>query len=435
MTDLRKSEFISRHIGPSLEDQTKMLQFVGYDNMQSFIEAIVPNSILEKEQLDVRDSVSEHKALEILHEIASKNQIFKSFIGMGYYGTYTPNVILRNVLENPGWYTAYTPYQPEVAQGRLEMLLNFQQMVMDLTGMDIANASLLDEATAAAEAVALCQRVDKNKLNKIFISKNCNPQTIDVVKTRAEPFNLEVIIGNDEDISSVEGDILCALYQYPNTYGEISGVENFIKNTQNKNGKAILISDLLALTVLKPPGEMGADIVVGNSQRFGIPIGYGGPHAAFFATKDEFKRAMPGRLIGVSKDRNDDQALRMALQTREQHIRREKATSNICTAQALLSIMAAAYGIYHGPKGLKHIAGRTCSFANSFASEVKKKYTILSDHFFDTVCVITGNDTNNILQSANAYKINLRKVSDDKISLSFDETTEIADLNKLFEIF
>ena len=434
MTDLRKSEFISRHIGPSLEDQAKMLQFVGYDNMQSFIEAIVPNSILEKEQLDVRDSVSEHKALEILHEIASKNQIYKSFIGMGYYGTYTPNVILRNILENPGWYTAYTPYQPEVAQGRLEMLLNFQQLIIDLTKMDIANASLLDEGTAAAEAVALCQRLDKDNLQKIFIAETCNPQTIDVVKTRAEPFGLEVIIGNVQDLEKA-GNVLCAIIQYPDTYGVIGDVENVIKQIQNQKGKAIVVADILSLLLLKAPGEMNADIVVGTSQRFGIPMGYGGPHAAFFATKDAYKRAMPGRIIGVSQDRNKDQALRMALQTREQHIRREKATSNICTAQALLSIMAAAYAIYHGPKGLKHIAERTCGFANSFASEVKKKYTIVSDHFFDTVCVITGNDTNNILQSANAHKINLRKVSDDKISLSFDETTEIADLNNLFKIF
>ena len=434
MTDLRKSEFISRHIGPSLEDQAKMLQFVGYDNMQSFIEAIVPNSILEKEQLDVRDSVSEHKALEILHEIASKNQIYKSFIGMGYYGTYTPNVILRNILENPGWYTAYTPYQPEVAQGRLEMLLNFQQLIIDLTKMDIANASLLDEGTAAAEAVALCQRLDKDNLQKIFIAETCNPQTIDVVKTRAEPFGLEVIIGNTQDLEKA-GNVLCAIIQYPDTHGVIGDVENVIKQIQSQKGKAIVVADILSLLLLKAPGEMNADIVVGTSQRFGIPMGYGGPHAAFFATKDAYKRAMPGRIIGVSQDRNKDQALRMALQTREQHIRREKATSNICTAQALLSIMAAAYAIYHGPKGLKHIAERTCGFANSFASEVKKKYTIVSDHFFDTVCVITGNDTNNILQSANAHKINLRKVSDDKISLSFDETTEITDLNKLFEIF
>jgi len=402
--------------------------------MQSFIEAIVPNSILEKEQLDVRDSVSEHKALEILHEIASKNQIYKSFIGMGYYGTYTPNVILRNILENPGWYTAYTPYQPEVAQGRLEMLLNFQQLIIDLTKMDIANASLLDEGTAAAEAVALCQRLDKDNLQKIFIAETCNPQTIDVVKTRAEPFGLEVIIGNTQDLERA-GNVLCAIIQYPDTYGVIGDVENVIKQIQSQKGKAIVVADILSLLLLKAPGEMNADIVVGTSQRFGIPMGYGGPHAAFFATKDAYKRAMPGRIIGVSQDRNKDQALRMALQTREQHIRREKATSNICTAQALLSIMAVAYAIYHGPKGLKHIAERTCGFANSFASEVKKKYTIVSDHFFDTVCVITGKDTNNILQSANAHKINLRKVSDDKISLSFDETTEITDLNNLFKIF
>jgi glycine dehydrogenase len=435
MTDNRNREFIRRHIGPSINEQKQMLSYLGFNSLDEFIKKIVPEKIIENNPLDIDEPVSEHEALNQLKQIASQNKIFKSFIGMGYYGTYTPNVILRNILENPGWYTSYTPYQPEVAQGRLEMLLNFQQMVMDLTGMDIANASLLDEATAAAEAVALCQRVDKNKLNKIFISKNCNPQTIDVVKTRAEPFNLEVIIGNDEDISSVEGDILCALYQYPNTYGEISGVENFIKNTQNKNGKAILISDLLALTVLKPPGEMGADIVVGNSQRFGIPMGYGGPHAAFFATKDEFKRAMPGRLIGVSKDRNDDQALRMALQTREQHIRREKATSNICTAQALLSIMAAAYGIYHGPDGIKHIGERTLKFANVFASKIKTKFEILSDQFFDTVTINTKDKTKEIYAKALEFKVNLRLIENHGLSVSFDETTRIEDLNNLFQIF
>ena len=435
MTDNRNREFIRRHIGPSIEEQKQMLSYLGFNSLDEFIKKIVPEKIIENNPLDIDEPVSEHEALNQLKQIASQNKIFKSFIGMGYYGTYTPNVILRNILENPGWYTSYTPYQPEVAQGRLEMLLNFQQMVMDLTGMDIANASLLDEATAAAEAVALCQRVDKNKLNKIFISKNCNPQTIDVVKTRAEPFNLEVIIGNDEDIVSVEGDVLCALYQYPNTYGEISGVENFIKNTQSKNGKAILISDLLALTVLKPPGEMGADIVVGNSQRFGIPMGYGGPHAAFFATKDEFKRAMPGRLIGVSKDRNDDQALRMALQTREQHIRREKATSNICTAQALLSIMAAAYGIYHGPDGIKHIGERTLKFANAFASKIKTKFEILSDQFFDTVTINTKDKTKEIYAKALEFKVNLRLIENHGLSVSFDETTRIEDLNNLFQIF
>ena len=367
--------------------------------------------------------------------MANQNKVFKSFIGMGYYGTYTPNVILRNILENPGWYTSYTPYQPEVAQGRLEMLLNFQQMVMDLTGMDIANASLLDEGTAAAEAVALCQRLDKNKLNKIFISKNCNPQTIDVVKTRAEPFNLEVIIGDDKNIQTLKDDILCALYQYPNTYGEIKAQKNSLKLPRSKNGKAILVTDLLALTALKPPGEMGADIVVGNSQRFGVPMGYGGPHAAFFATKDEFKRAMPGRLIGVSKDRNDDQALRMALQTREQHIRREKATSNICTAQALLSVMAAAYGIYHGPEGIKHIGERTLKFANAFAEKIKTKFEILSDSFFDTVTINTASKTKEIYARALEFKVNLRLIDNHGISVSFDETTKTEDINNLFKIF
>ena len=435
MIDDNSKEFIKRHIGPSEEDQSKMLQYVGYKSLEELMKNTVPEKILLKDDLKIDRPMSENDALKKLKSISKKNKIFRNFIGMGYYNSITPNVILRNILENPGWYTSYTPYQPEVAQGRLEMLLNFQQSIIDLTGMDIANASLLDEATAAAEAVALCQRVDKSKLNKIFISKNCNPQTIDVVKTRAEPFNLEVIIGNDEDISSVEGDVLCALYQYPNTYGEISGVENFIKNTQSKNGKAILISDLLALTVLKPPGEMGADIVVGNSQRFGIPMGYGGPHAAFFATKDEFKRAMPGRLIGVSKDRNDDQALRMALQTREQHIRREKATSNICTAQALLSIMAAAYGIYHGPDGIKHIGERTLKFANAFASKIKTKFEILSDQFFDTVTINTKDKTKEIYAKALEFKVNLRLIENHGLSVSFDETTRIEDINHLFQIF
>jgi len=435
MNDNRSSEFISRHIGPSASEETKMLKAVGYSSMDQFIKDIVPSSILEQEQLDVRDSVSENKALTILKEIASKNIINKNFIGMGYYGTYTPNVILRNILENPGWYTAYTPYQPEVAQGRLEMLLNFQQMIIDLTKMDIANASLLDEGTAAAEAVALCQRVGKETATKVFISENCNPQTIDVIKTRAEPFGLEVIVGPISDLDKISDEILCGILQYPDTYGVIENIETHIKTIQNKKGKAIIVADLLSLTLLKAPGEMNADIVVGNSQRFGVPMGYGGPHAAFFATKDEYKRAMPGRIIGVSIDRKNNQALRMALQTREQHIRREKATSNICTAQALLSIMAAAFGIYHGPKGLKHIAERTSAFANMFASAVEKKYKLVSSNFFDTVCVITGADTKKIIKEAQQLGVNLRQVSNEKISVAFDETKEMDDLALLAKIF
>jgi glycine dehydrogenase len=435
MLDKRNQEFIRRHVGPSKEEQDKMLSYLGYKTLDEFIKKIVPEKIHEQQPLKIENSISEHDALTKLKSMANENKVYKSFIGMGYYGTYTPNVILRNLLENPGWYTSYTPYQPEVAQGRLEMLLNFQQMVTDLTGMDIANASLLDEATAAAEAVALCQRVDKDKLNKIFISKNCNPQTIDVVKTRAEPFSLEVIIGDDKDIASVEGNLLCSIFHYPNTYGEILGIEEFIKNTHKKKGKAIVVSDLLALTILKPPGEMNADIVVGNSQRFGVPMGYGGPHAAFFATKDEFKRAMPGRLIGVSVDRNKDQALRMALQTREQHIRREKATSNICTAQALLSIIAAGYGIYHGPDGIRHIGERTTKFANLFADKIKSKYEILSDQFFDTVTINTKDKTHEIYQKAIQFKINLRLIENHAVSVSFDETTKIEDINNLFNVF
>jgi len=435
MLDKRNQEFIRRHVGPSKEEQDKMLSYLGYKTLDEFIKKIVPEKIHEQQPLKIENSISEHDALTKLKSMANENKVYKSFIGMGYYGTYTPNVILRNLLENPGWYTSYTPYQPEVAQGRLEMLLNFQQMVTDLTGMDIANASLLDEATAAAEAVALCQRVDKDQLNKIFISKNCNPQTIDVVKTRAEPFSLEVIIGDDKDIASVEGDLLCSIFHYPNTYGEVLGIEEFIKNTHKKKGKAIVVSDLLALTILKPPGEMNADIVVGNSQRFGVPMGYGGPHAAFFATKDEFKRAMPGRLIGVSVDRNKDQALRMALQTREQHIRREKATSNICTAQALLSIIAAGYGIYHGPEGIRHIGERTTKFANLFADKIKSKYEILSDQFFDTVTINTKDKTHEIYQKAIQFKINLRLIENHAVSVSFDETTKIEDLNNLFNVF
>ena len=435
MRDHRTSEFIKRHIGPSQAEQSKMLDSVGYKSMEQFIKDIVPSSILEDEQLDLRDSVSEQKALDILKGIASKNTVNKSYIGMGYYGTYTPNVVLRNILENPGWYTSYTPYQPEVAQGRLEMLLNFQQMITDLTNMDIANASLLDESTAAAEAVALCQRINKEDAKIVFVSENCNPQTIDVIRTRAEPFGLHVMVGTFDMLEKIKDNILCGIISYPDTYGLVENIETHIKTIQSKKGKAIVVADLLSLTLLKAPGEMGADIVVGNSQRFGVPMGYGGPHAAFFAAKDEYKRAMPGRIIGVSVDRKGNQALRMALQTREQHIRREKATSNICTAQALLSIMAAAYGIYHGPDGIKHIAERANTFANMFASEVTPKYKLVSDTFFDTVCLDTGADTVDILKRAYNYGVNLRKVNDERISVAFDETTELKDINNLLEIF
>jgi len=428
-------DFIRRHIGPSDEQIDFMLKFLKLNSLNALIDKVVPKKIFFKNDLHLKNSVSEDKALQILKDISLKNKVYKNYIGMGYYGTHTPNVILRNILENPGWYTAYTPYQPEVAQGRLEMLLNFQQMITDLTGMQIANASLLDEGTAAAEAVALCQRLDQKNLNTIFISKTCNPQTIECIKTRVEPFNINVVIGCvDEDLKK-QGELLCAIVQYPNTYGEISDLEKICNLIKTKSAKAIVVSDLLALTLIKPPGECGADIVVGNSQRFGIPMGYGGPHAAFFATKDEFKRAMPGRIIGVSVDRRQQQALRMALQTREQHIRREKATSNICTAQALLSIMAVAYAIYHGPHDLKKIATRVASTASLFSKIISKKgFKLISQNFFDTVTIFTGDETDSYYHKALDNGINVRKL-DDAIGISFDETTELEDLIPLLDSF
>jgi glycine dehydrogenase len=342
-------DFIRRHIGPSEEDQNKMLNELGFKSLDDLISKTVPENILLKEELDIGEPNSEYEALRKLKAISKKNKIYSNFIGMGYYGTFTPYVILRNILENPGWYTSYTPYQPEVAQGRLEMLLNFQQMICDFTGMDISNASLLDEGTAAAEAVGLSYRLCKNDSNIVFVSKDCHPQTIDVIKTRAEPLGLTVVIGDEN--SDIKEDIVCGILQYPGTLGDIKDPSEAISKIHKNNGKAVLVCDLLALAKLKTPAELGADIAVGSSQRFGIPMGYGGPHAGFFATKDEFKRSMPGRIIGVSVDRHGNKAYRLSLQTREQHIRRDKATSNICTAQALLAIVSAAYAVYHGPEG------------------------------------------------------------------------------------
>ncbi|NDB47838.1 MAG: glycine dehydrogenase (aminomethyl-transferring) [Proteobacteria bacterium] len=417
MKDLTNSkEFIGRHIGPSDEHIKTMLSYLNVKSLDELIQKIVPDKILEKDELKLDDAISEDKALKLLKQISQKNKIYKNYLGAGYYGTITPNVILRNILENPGWYTAYTPYQPEVAQGRLEMLLNFQQMIIDLTKMDIANASLLDEGTAAAEAVGLCQRTNPDNLNKIFISNRCNLQTIDVVKTRAEPFGLEIIVGdNDEDLIKLD-NLLCAIVQYPDSLGSIYNLKDIIDVIHNKKGKAIVVTDLLALTLIKPPGELGADIVVGNSQRFGVPMGYGGPHAAFFATKDEFKRAMPGRIIGVSIDRKNKKALRMALQTREQHIRREKATSNICTAQALLSIMAAAYGIYHGPEGIRKIAERTAGIANLFA-EYETKIDQISKEFLRTSKYLTHEVFNSYHSETEMLRY-LKRLEDKDIALN-----------------
>ena len=437
MIDDNSKEFIARHIGPSEEEQSKMLSLVGAKNLDELIKKTVPEKILLKDDLNIEEPGSENDTLKKLKSISKKNEIFRNFIGMGYYNSITPNVILRNILENPGWYTSYTPYQPEVAQGRLEMLLNFQQMIMDLTGMDIANASLLDESTAAAEAVGLCQRIDKNNSKYVFISETLNPQTIDLIKTRTEPFGIELLIGNQKEfLQSIKDKIICGVIAYPDTYGEIVDPSEAISLIHKKDGKAVLVTDLLALTKLKTPAELGADIAVGSSQRFGIPMGYGGPHAAFFATKDEFKRSMPGRIIGVSKDRYGKKAYRLSLQTREQHIRRDKATSNICTAQALLAIISAAYAIYHGSEGVTQIANRTSKLAKLFAQGLKEGgYDILSDQFFDTVTIKTNSKTKEIFSKALSEKINLRNVDNKMISVAFDEAKKLNDVNVLLKIF
>ena len=431
-----EKDFIKRHIGLSKKDEKTMLSDLGYKSLNELIEDTVPSKILFKDLLSIGDPNSEYEGLRKSRSISKKNQIYSNFIGMGYYGTYTPNVIVRNILENPGWYTSYTPYQPEVAQGRLEMLLNFQQMIIDFTGMDIANASLLDEGTAAAEAMGLSHRLDKKDNKIVFISNDCHPQTIEVVKTRSEPLGLKVVIGNDEDLSNISEDIICGILQYPGTLGDIKDPSENISKIKKRNGKSILVCDLLSLAKLKTPAELGADIAVGSSQRFGIPMGYGGPHAAFFATKDEFKRSMPGRIVGVSVDRHGNKAYRLALQTREQHIRRDKATSNICTAQALLAIVSAAYAIYHGPKGIKTISERVSQLAKNFADKLKQSgYELYSDYFFDTVTIITKDKTDQIFNNALAQKVNIRKVNSEMLSVSFDEKKNVYRANQLLKIF
>ncbi|MDC0924577.1 aminomethyl-transferring glycine dehydrogenase [Candidatus Pelagibacter sp.] len=429
-----QKDFIKRHIGPSEADQQKMLNELGFENLDDLISKTVPEKILLKEDLGIGEPNSEYEALRKLKVISKQNRIYSNFIGMGYYGTYTPYVILRNILENPGWYTSYTPYQPEVAQGRLEMLLNFQQMIIDFTGLDIANASLLDEGTAAAEAVGLSYRLCKNDSNLVFVSKDCHPQTIDVIKTRAEPLGLTVVVGDEE--TDINEDIVCGILQYPGTLGDIKDPSEAISKIHKNNGKAVLVCDLLALAKLKTPAELGADIAVGSSQRFGIPMGYGGPHAGFFATKDEYKRSMPGRIIGVSVDRHGNKAYRLSLQTREQHIRRDKATSNICTAQALLAIVSAAYAIYHGPEGLRKIAENTSQLAKNFADKIKQSgYELYSDHFFDTVTIKTLDKTDSIFRNALRQNVNIRKVNSEMLSVAFDERKNVYRANQLLKIF
>ncbi|PMB01648.1 glycine dehydrogenase (aminomethyl-transferring) [Fischerella thermalis CCMEE 5273] len=430
------SDFKQRHIGPNADDIQQMLDVLGVSSLDDLINQTVPQSIRLPRALNLPEALSEYAALAKLKEIALKNQIFRSFIGMGYYDTITPAVIQRNILENPGWYTAYTPYQPEIAQGRLEALLNFQTMIIDLTGLEIANASLLDEATAAAEAMSMSYGICKNKANAFFVSQNCHPQTIYVLQTRAKPLGIKIIISDHESFDFSE-PIFGAILQYPASDGTIYDYRAFVEKAHAVGALVTVAADPLSLTLLTPPGEFGADIAVGSTQRFGIPLGYGGPHAAYFATKQEYKRQVPGRIVGVSKDAQGKPALRLTLQTREQHIRREKATSNICTAQVLLAVMASMYAVYHGPAGLKKIAENIHTLTGTLAAGLKNLgYKISSESFFDTIRVELGTRSlQEILAGCEAKKINLRIFDETAVGVSLDETTTIEDVQNLLEIF
>ena len=438
MTELLQSlstqnEFVARHNGPNKSDQQKMLDAINVASLDALIDETVPAQIRLEQPMTMAEALSEADMLAAMREFADQNQIKRTFIGQGYYNTFTPNVILRNVLENPGWYTAYTPYQPEISQGRLEALLNYQQMVMDLTGMDIANASLLDEATAAGEAMTLCKRAGKSKSNVFFVADDVHPQTLEVVKTRAKYIGFDVQVGSLESLP--EQDVFGALVQYPGTTGEVRDLTDIIAKAQANKTLVAVATDLLASALLKPAGEMGADVVIGSAQRFGVPMGYGGPHAAFMATREKHKRTIPGRVIGVSIDTKGNQALRMAMQTREQHIRREKATSNICTAQALLANMASFYAVYHGAEGLRTIARRTHHMTAILAAGLTKSgYELAHNSFFDTITINTAGKTEELYAKAQAADINLRKL-DGKLGVSFDETTTTGDIEALFAVF
>lgn len=429
-------EFISRHIGPNQQQAETMLAALGVDSLDTLISQTVPATIREIESLPLAAPVAEHTALEELKKIAAKNTIYTSYIGLGYHPTRVPNVILRNVLENPGWYTAYTPYQPEIAQGRLEGLLNFQQMITDLTGMEMANASMLDEATAAAEAMAMAKRVArKNTCNRFFVDQNCYPQTIAVLRTRAEHFGFEITVGNPLTALN-EGNYFGAILQYPGSDGAISNIETLINTIHSKDALAIVATDIMSLMLLKSPGACGADIVVGSNQRFGIPMGFGGPHAAFFGFREKHKRSTPGRIIGVSVDSRGKQALRMAMQTREQHIRREKANSNICTSQVLLAVMSAFYAMYHGRDGVEKIANRIHLLAKILAEALTAMgYKLRHQQFFDTLCIDVGDQQSGLLDRARAERINFYKLGNSALCISLNECTSLQDLNTLLAIF
>ncbi|MFG0408437.1 aminomethyl-transferring glycine dehydrogenase [Pseudomonas sp. NY5710] len=430
------NEFIARHIGPRTADEQAMLAALGFESLDAMTAAVIPDSIKGTSVLGAHDGQSEADALAALKAIAGKNQLFKSFIGQGYYNTHTPAPILRNLLENPAWYTAYTPYQPEISQGRLEALLNFQTLISDLTGLPIANASLLDEATAAAEAMTFCKRLSKNKTShSFFASVHCHPQTLDVLRTRAEPLGIDVVVGDERELGDASA-FFGALLQYPASNGEVFDYREVVQRFHAANALVAVAADLLALTLLTPPGQFDADVAIGSAQRFGVPLGFGGPHAAYFATRDAFKRDMPGRLVGVSIDRFGKTALRLAMQTREQHIRREKATSNICTAQVLLANIASMYAVYHGPAGLKRIAERTHALTAVLAAGLNSLgLQVVGKTAFDTLTLATGTATASLHEQARAQGINLRQVDAAHLGLSLDETSTQADVQALWQLF
>lgn len=435
-TDYKPYDFANRrHIGPSPAEMDEMLKVVGYPSLDALIDDTVPPSIRQRTPLAWGAPMTEREALDKLRETANRNRKLVSLIGQGYYGTITPPVIQRNILENPAWYTAYTPYQPEISQGRLEALLNYQTMVCDLTGLDVANASLLDEATAAAEAMAIAERVAKSKAKAFFIDENCHPQTIALLKTRAEPLGWQIVLGDpfeDLDAAGVFG----AIFQYPGTYGHVRDFSGLIAKLHGQGAIAAVAADPLALALLKSPGEMGADIAIGSTQRFGVPVGYGGPHAAYMAVKDAYKRSMPGRLVGVSVDARGNRAYRLSLQTREQHIRREKATSNICTAQVLLAVMASMYAVFHGPDGIKAIAQSVHQKTVRLAMGLEKLgYTVEPDVFFDTITVEVGKLQGIILKAAVAEEVNLRTIGTTRIGISLDERSRPVTLEAVWRAF
>ncbi len=434
-TDYKPYDFANRrHIGPSPAEIKEMLDTLGVDSLDTLIDETVPKSIRQKEPLELGVAMSESQLLWHMRQTTKKNIVFTSMIGQGYHGTVLPPAIQRNILENPAWYTAYTPYQPEISQGRLEALLNYQTMICDLTGLDIANASLLDEGTAAAEAMTMAQRVSKSGNSRFFVDEDCHPQNIAVMKTRAEPLNIELIVAPVDDLNPAE--VFGAIFQYPGTRGRVRDFTSHMEALHAEKAIGIVIADPMALALLKEPGAMGADIAVGSTQRFGVPMGFGGPHAAYMSCRDAFKRALPGRIVGVSLDSHGNKAYRLSLQTREQHIRREKATSNVCTAQALLAVIAGFYAVFHGPDGIKAIAQQIHLKTARVARGLKaKRFELENDTFFDTLCVEVGALQGVILESARARSINLRKIGDTKLGITLDETTRLETIEELFHAF